>query len=131
MAAERASFSLHGVARSALILTGGSVATQLVSIARELFVAAQVGLSRDLDAVLISLVLPISLAGVLTSGTVTALVPAYLDAKATAGRRRARLLAGAIMTWVVFAAIALMIALVVFAPMLIDIAGQASTARAT
>ena len=49
-ASEQASEpSLRSVGRSAAILTGGAFAIQAIGILRELFIAAQVGLSRDVD----------------------------------------------------------------------------------
>ena len=82
--------SLRSVGRSAAILTGGTFAVQAIGILRELFIAAQVGLSRDLDALLIAMVLPTTLAGVLTSGIVTAMVPAYVEARDKGGRLASR-----------------------------------------
>ena len=104
-------------------MTGGSVAVQLVALARELFIAAQVGLSRELDALLIALVLPLSLSGVLTSGTITALVPAYLEARDSAGPTQARRLAGAVLTCVAIGAILVAISLIVFAGLVVMIVG--------
>ena len=115
--------SLRAVGRSAAILTGGTVAVQAIGILRELYIAAQVGLSRDLDALLIAMVLPLTLAGVLTSGIVTALVPAYVETRDTAGRFAARRFAGAVLAWISLAGIALSILLVVFANPLISIVG--------
>lgn len=96
----RESLSLYSVGRSALILTGGAVAAQVLGIVRELFLAAQVGASAQLDALLIAMVLPAALPSILISGTVTALVPAYLEARQRAGPREARRLAGTILVWV-------------------------------
>ena len=96
---------------------------QVVSVGRELFVAAQVGLSRDLDALLIALVLPLSLSGVLTSGTITALVPAYLEARSSGGPRHARRLAGVILTWVSIGAIVVAASLIIFAAAVVGIIG--------
>lgn len=85
--------------------------------------AAQVGLSRELDAFLIALVLPLTLSGVLTSGTVTALVPAYLDARATSGLRTARRLAGAVLSLVAIGTVLIAIGLWVFAGAAVSIIG--------
>lgn len=115
--------SLRSVGRSAAILTGGTFAVQAIGILRELFIAAQVGLSRDLDALLIAMVLPTTLAGVLTSGIVTALVPAYVEARDTGGRALARHFSGAVLAYIGLAGIALSIALWVFANPIISIAG--------
>jgi putative peptidoglycan lipid II flippase len=120
--------SLRAVGRSALILTGGAVAVQAIGIVRELFVAAQVGISRDLDALLIALALPMTLAGVLTSGTSTALVPAYLDARAAHGLDAARRLAGAVLVWVGLGGIGISAALVLFADVAIAVTGPGLSA---
>ena len=115
--------SLRAVGRSAAILTGGTFAVQAIGILRELFIAAQVGLSRDLDALLIAMVLPTTLAGVLTSGIVTAMVPAYVEAREKGGRPLARRLSGAVLAWIGLAGIAVSVLLVVFANPIISIAG--------
>jgi len=120
--------SLRAVGRSALILTGGTVAVQVVAVGRELFVAAQVGLSRELDALLIALVLPLSLSGVLTSGTITALVPAYLEARSSAGPRQARRLAGAVLTWAVIGSIVVAVVLIMFAGAVVVVIGPGLSA---
>ena len=74
MSAEsRGSLSLYSVGRSATIITGGAVATQVLGIVRELFLATQIGATAHLDAFLIALALPIALSGVLTSGVAVAL----------------------------------------------------------
>lgn len=82
------SLSLYSVGRSALILTGGAVAVQVLGIIRELFLATQIGATAQLDAFLIALVLPLALPSVLTSGAVTALVPAYLETRHARARPR-------------------------------------------
>lgn len=115
--------SLRTVGRSALLLAGGSAAVQVVGVARELFVAAQVGLSRDLDALLIALVLPVTLSGVLTSGTIAALVPAYLEARTSRGLTDARRLAGVVLMWAAFGAILLAAGLALFAGPAVSITG--------
>ena len=121
--------SLRAVGRSALILMAGSLTVQLLSIARELFVAAQVGLSRELDAFLIALVLPLTLSGVLTSGTVTALVPAYLEARSARGLATARRLAGTVIGLVAIGSVIVAIALSVFAATAVGILGPGLSHR--
>lgn len=116
-------FSLRSVGRSALILGGGSAAVQVLGVVRELFVAAQVGLSPELDALLIALVLPITLSGVLTSGTVTALVPAYLEVRREEGLMAARRLGGAVLTSVGLMAILLAVALALFSAVAVTVTG--------
>jgi putative peptidoglycan lipid II flippase len=115
--------SLRAVGRSALILTGATVAVQVVGIVRELFVASQVGLSSRLDAFLIALALPTSLVGLLTSGLVTALVPAYLAARDSGEPGHARRLSGAVLVWVALGGLVLTGALAGLSGLAVSIAG--------
>lgn len=115
--------SLRAVGRSAMILTGSTAAIQVLSIARELFVAAKAGISSDLDALLIALVLPITLSGVLTTGTVTALVPAYLTARHARGADAARRFAGLVLVWVGVGGLVLFVALELLAGVAVTITG--------
>ena len=115
--------SLRSVGRSTMILTGSTAAIQVLAIARELFVAAKVGISGELDALLIALVLPITLSGVLTTGTVTALVPAYLAARHARGGDAARRFAGLVLVWVGVGGLVLSIALELLAGVAVAITG--------
>jgi putative peptidoglycan lipid II flippase len=101
------SFSLRDISRSAVILTAGAGAAQLVGIVREVYLAARVGVSADLDALLIVLVLPATLAGVLTSGAMTALVPTYADLRPGSGGPAASRFAGGLLAWTALAGLVL------------------------
>ena len=114
---------MRSVGRSAAILTGASAAVQIVGLGRELFIAAQVGLSRNLDALLVALVVPLTLAGLLTTGTVTALIPAYVQVRTDVGLVAARRLAGVVITSVVLAASAIVAALIIFGDFVISLVG--------
>jgi putative peptidoglycan lipid II flippase len=116
-------FSLRVVGRSAMILTGSTAAVQVLAITRELFVAAKVGISSELDALLIALVLPITLSGVLTTGTGTALVPAYLTARHARGPDAARRFAGLVLVWVGVGGLVLSVALELLAGVAVAITG--------
>ena len=96
---------------------------QVLGLVRELFVASQVGLSGQLDALLIALVLPTTLAGLLTSGIQTALVPAYLAARKTVGLDDARRLAGMVLVWVALIGLGLSLLLALFAGVFIAFTG--------
>jgi putative peptidoglycan lipid II flippase len=111
------------VGRSSVILLIGIGGAQAVGLVRELFLATQVGLSGDLDAVLIALALPILAAGVVTGGAAGALIPVYLEAQATNGRDDARRLAGTVIAWIGLAGLILTIATALIAPILITISG--------
>ena len=93
-------FSLQAVSRSAFILTAGATLAQALAIGRELFLAAQLGVSVELDALFIALALPTTLAGVLTSGVVTALVPIYIGLRDKSGPLEARRFAGGVIIWI-------------------------------
>jgi putative peptidoglycan lipid II flippase len=122
------SLSLYSVGRSAVILTGGAAAVQALGIVRELFLAAQVGASAQLDALLIAMVLPISLPSVLTSGAVTALVPVYLAARSVDGVLEARRLAGIILVWVAIGGAGIWLSLAAFAGVVIALTGPGLSA---
>lgn len=126
MSNQRGSLSLEAVGRSVIILTGGTAAVQVLGIIRELYVAARVGVSAELDALLIALVLPNTLAAALTSGIVTALVPAYLEARSR-GPREARRLAGSVLVLTGVAGLALWFCLIAFAQVAIAVAGPGLT----
>jgi putative peptidoglycan lipid II flippase len=115
--------SFRSISRSTAILTGAAAATQVLAIIREVFVAANVGLSSGYDALLIALVIPTTLAGVLTAGTITALVPAYLEARGKDGVEAARRLAGAVMFWIGLCGLAISLGLVLVGPVAIAIVG--------
>jgi putative peptidoglycan lipid II flippase len=115
--------SFRAISRSALILMGGAAGVQVLGVVRELFVAAEVGISQQYDALLIALVLPTTLAGVLASGTATAMVPAYLEARDNRSREDAQRLAGVISVWVGIGGLSVWLALEIFAPVAIAIGG--------
>ena len=115
--------SLASVGRSAVILTGATAAVQLVGIVRELFLAAQVGISTDFDAALVGLVLPATLSSVLTAGVSAALVPAYIEARSSHGSAGARRLAGTVLAWVALAGLLVAVLLEIFAPAAVAITG--------
>ena len=122
-AGRGAGLSFRSISRSAAILTGAAAGVQAIGILREVFVAAQVGLSTGYDALLIALVIPTTFAGVLTAGTVVAMVPAYLEVRDARGRPDARRLAGAIAFWVGLGGLAIWLLLEAFGPVTIAIAG--------
>lgn len=121
------SLSLYSVSRSALVLTGGAVAVQVLGIVRELFLAAQIGATAELDALLIALVLPTALPSILTSGAITALVPAYLEARHNSGLTEAQRLAGAILVWTAIAGAGIWIAVTALAVPAVAITGPGLT----
>jgi putative peptidoglycan lipid II flippase len=100
MTSERRTFSLARVGRSAFILSAAAAVSQVVAIVRELFLANEEGLSASLDALIIGVTLPITLALALRGGATRALVPAYVEAKQSHGPRGARTLAGVVLVWV-------------------------------
>ncbi len=96
---DRPSVSLAAVGRSALVLTGGAVVVQVIGFVRQLFLAAEVGISGQLDAALIALAAPLAMVGILTAGVGVALVPSYTEARAERGAPAAKRLTGAVLVW--------------------------------
>lgn len=78
---------------------------QATALTRELIVASRIGATASLDALLVALVLPILISGIIAGSLRTALVPAYIDLAARAGRPAAQQFIGAILTWSTIGAI--------------------------
>jgi len=114
---------LRGAARTAVLLTAAGLVGQVFTLVRELFVAAKVGVSQDLDALLIAAVAPLILSSLLASGTTAAIVPSYLALKHERGRPAADQLLGVTLTWTVLIGIAMTIVVVAGAGVAVAIAG--------
>ena len=114
---------LHGAARATALLSAAGIAGQVFTLARELYVAAQVGASIDLDALLVAAVFPLMFASLLASGTSWAIVPAYAEAEHDGGRREADRLLGASLTWTVILGTLLALMVIAGASMFVAIAG--------
>ncbi len=98
-AAAPPGFAIARVGRSAALITLAVAFGQVFGIGRELYVANQVGIAPQLDALLVALVVPTMLSGLLVSGTAAALLPAYAAIERHAGQAAARCFSGAILTW--------------------------------
>ncbi len=115
--------SLAAVGRSAVILTGGTIIAQFIGFARQLFFAAEVGISSELDALFIGLAMPMAMVAVLTAGVRTAFVPAYTGTKRERGATGARQLAGSLFVWMGLAGVVVALLLWVFAEGIVSITG--------
>lgn len=122
-------FSLASVGRAAAFMAGATALVQVIGIVRELFLAAQVGLSSALDAVIIGVALPSILSGMLTAGARTALVPAYLALRRPGDVHEARRLSGVVLGWVMVSGAVLSVALIIFAAPAVDITGPGLDAQ--
>ena len=114
-AAEAGASSLASVGRATLLLTGGAVLVQIIGLARQLFLAAEIGIAGSLDAFLIAAALPQALVAVLTGGVAVALVPAYTQLKEHQGSSAGRRMAGTVLVWLGLGGLGLSIILWVFA----------------
>ncbi len=114
---------LAGLGRSAALLTTAASLGQVFGVGRELFVASRVGTSPQLDALLIALVAPTMIAGLLSSGAATALVPAHAAVAERHGPALAQRMVGVILTWTTIAGLAAMLLLTIAAPIVVAVAG--------
>lgn len=89
-----ASDSIGSIGTRAAGLALAAAFGQAFVVAREVFVAAEVGTSVDLDALLVALIAPAIAVSLLSSSTQAALVPALVELRATHGRDVALRLAG-------------------------------------
>ena len=93
------SLSLGSLGRPTALVTVGGLVGQVFALIRTLFVAARVGTSPDLDALLVAQVLPVIVGAIISSGLRQATVPAYLEIAAGRGRVEASRFAGFVLTW--------------------------------
>lgn len=114
---------LRGAARAAVLLTAAGMVGQVFTLLRELYVAAKVGVSPDLDALLVAAVAPLMLAGLIASGTSAAMVPGYLAVTRDSGRIAADRLLGATLTWTVMIGTALSFVVIAGAGLAVTITG--------
>ena len=114
---------LRGVFGSAAMLAVVVGFGQVFGMARELFVASQVGVSLGLDALLIALAVPTMLGSLISGGTTAALVPAYAKVAESDGLREARRLVGAVLGWTVVISLVGIAAIVALAGLIIAISG--------
>lgn len=121
--APDAEFSLRRIGKVASVLAIAGFAGQLLTVIRELFIADQVGASRELDALLIAITPPIVVAGVISSGVRMAMVPTYVEAERRLGQVAARDFLGALLTWVVLISLAATVALILLPTVAVTIAG--------
>lgn len=117
------SLSAGAVGRSSFIVGAGIGGAQVIGIVRELYLASNVGLSGELDALLVAIGLTTLAAGLITSGASGALVPFYLEARSIHGSDDARRLSGTVIAWLAFAGLVISMAIAVFAPILIAVSG--------
>ena len=121
--ASDADFSLRRIGRVAGLLAIAAFAGQVLTVVRELFIADQVGISGELDALLIAITPPIVVAGVISSGVRVAMVPAYVETETRLGKVAARDFLGALLTWVVLISLAATVILMLLPAVAVTIAG--------
>lgn len=121
---------LRGAARAAVLLTAAGIGGQVFTLIRELYVADKVGVSDDLDALLVASVVPVMFAGFLASGTAAAIVPSYFAASRAHGRHAAERLMGATLTWTILIGVLLSGVVVAGAGVLVTITGPGLSAAA-
>lgn len=105
------------------MLTGAALVVQIIGFVRQLFLAAEIGISSALDALLIALAAPLALAGILTAGVAVAIVPAYAEIKDERGPTDARRLVGTVLVWTAIAGALLSLFLWVLAEPIAAITG--------
>lgn len=115
--------SLRALGRAAGPLVFAGLVGQVFTIIRTLFVAARIGTAPALDALLVSLVLPIVVSGLLVSSLRTAIVPAYLEIARELNETHARRFVGVIVTWIALLGVAATALLVLIPEAAVGVSG--------
>lgn len=117
------------VGRPAALLAIAVGVGQLFGIARELFIAAQVGADVRLDAALIAIVAPTVVGLLFVGGTATAMVPAIVRTIDEHGEEAGQRLTSSIVTWTLIVGVLGGILIVAFASTCVAIAGPGLSAE--
>jgi putative peptidoglycan lipid II flippase len=123
-------FSLRALGSSAALLTVAGLMGQAFAVIRTLFIAARVGTAPELDALLVTEVVPLLVGGLLVNGMRAALVPAYIELAAEHGESHARRFIGAIVTWTAMIGLVGVVLLILFPAVAVDVAGPGLSASA-
>jgi putative peptidoglycan lipid II flippase len=123
MTGPRPRLSLAAVGRSAFVLSSAAAVSQVLAVVRELFLARNVGLSSSLDALIIGMTLPTTLALAYRGGATRAMVPAYVQAKLDHGLSGARRLSGVILFWIGGGGLVIGVVLFLLAAPIVHLAG--------
>jgi putative peptidoglycan lipid II flippase len=122
------SLSPSSVGRSSFIVGAGFAGAQAVGLVRELWLAGHIGLSGDLDALLVAIGLTTLAAGLITGGASGALVPLYLEARTRHGMDDARRLSGSVIAWLGVGGLLISVLIAGIAPLLIGVSGPGLSA---
>ena len=114
---------MGSLGRTTALVTAGGLVGQIFAAIRTLFVGAQVGVSPELDALLVAQVMPVIVGAVIASGLRQATVPAYLGISASRGRHEASGFAGFVLSWSVIVAVGAMALLYLWPMPVIDVSG--------
>lgn len=125
----RPSISLGSLGRPTALITIAGVVGQAFALIRTLFVAARVGTSPDLDALLVAQVLPIIVGATIISGLRNATMPTYLEISSRRGRSEAVRFAGFVLTWSAIIAVAGMALIYLFPTQVVAVSGPGLAAE--
>lgn len=115
--------SLLALGRAAGPLVVAGIVGQIFTIGRTLFVAARIGTAPTLDALLVSLVLPVVVSGLLVSSLRTAIVPAYVEIAHELDETHARRFVGVIVSWISLLGVAATALLILVPGTVVDLSG--------
>jgi putative peptidoglycan lipid II flippase len=114
----------RNIVSAALAIACLTVVVRLASVGKELLIAWRFGTSDDLDAFLISLVVPIGIVTVLAGSFNASLVPIYIEAKQNGGAEAARRLFQSVIGWVLLLLILTSLVAVLAAPLCLRVLGS-------
>jgi len=116
--------SRSGIVRAALAITALTAVVRLASVGKELIVASRFGTSDDLDAFLISLLVPIALVSIVSGSFNASFIPVYIQVREDLGKEAARLLFQRALGWGLVLLVLAAAAIIVAGPFYLPLIGS-------
>lgn len=112
------------IVNAALTIAFLTAIVRFASVGKELIVAWRFGTSDDLDAFLISLLVPVSIVSVLAGSFSASFIPIYIETKQNGGIEAARQLFQSVIGWVLLLLVLITLLAVLAAPVYLPVLGS-------
>src|SRR5713101_5366012 len=116
------------IVEAALTIAVLTAVVRSISIVKELIVAWRFGTSDDLDAFLISLLVPIAVVSIVTSSLNAAFIPVYIHTRETEGKEAAQQLFQVVLGWALLLLVLVALLIVLGAPLYLPLIGSGFSA---
>jgi putative peptidoglycan lipid II flippase len=117
------------IVNAAITIAALTAVVRSISVVKELIVAWRFGTSDDLDAFLISLLVPVAVISILAGSFNAAFIPVYIHTRENQGREAARLLFQLVIGWALLLLVLAALLIVLGAPLYLPLIGSGFNAE--